>query len=57
MLIGGSAGFIGGKLDLLVQRFVDAWMSFPGLLLLKIMSIAGQGLLQVIVILGVAGRG
>ena len=56
MLIGGSAGFIGGKLDLLVQRFVDAWMSFPGLLL-TIMSIAGQGLLQVIVILGVAGRG
>ena len=54
MLIGGSAGFIGGKLDLLVQRFVDAWMSFPGLLLLTIMSIAGQGLLQVIVILGVS---
>ena len=55
MLIGGTAGFIGGKLDLLVQRFVDAWMSFPGLLLLlTIMSIAGQGLLQIIVILGVS---
>ena len=55
VLIGGSAGFIGGKLDLLVQRFVDAWMSFPGLLLLlTIMSIAGQGLLQIIVILGVS---
>ena len=53
VLIGGSAGFIGGKLDLLVQRFVDAWMSFPGLLLLlTIMSIAGQGLLQIIVTLG-----
>ena len=55
VLIGGSAGFIGGKLDLLVQRFVDAWMSFPGLLLLlTIMSIAGQGLLQIIVILGIS---
>ena len=55
VLIGGTAGFIGGKLDLLVQRFVDAWMSFPGLLLLlTIMSIAGQGLLQIIVILGVS---
>ena len=53
VLIGGSAGFIGGKLDLLVQRFVDAWMSFPGLLLLlTIMSITGQGLLQIIVIWG-----
>ena len=38
-----------------MQRFVDAWMSFPGLLLLlTIMSIAGQGLLQIIVILGVS---
>ena len=55
VLIGGTAGFIGGKLDLAVQRFVDAWMSFPGLLLLlTIMSIAGQGLLQIIVVLGVS---
>ena len=56
VLIGGTSGFIGGKLDLGVQRFVDAWMAFPGLLLLlTIMSIAGQGLLQIIVILGIAG--
>ena len=39
-----------------MQRFVDAWMAFPGLLLLlTIMSIVGQGLLQIIVILGIAG--
>ena len=39
-----------------MQRFVDAWMAFPGLLLLlTIMSIAGQGLLQIIVVLGIAG--
>ena len=56
VLIGGISGFIGGKLDLGVQRFVDAWMAFPGLLLLlTIMSIVGRGLLQVIVILGIAG--
>ena len=55
VLIGGTAGFIGGRLDLVVQRFVDAWMSFPGLLLLlTIMSIAGQGLVQIIVVLGVS---
>ena len=49
-LIGGTSGFLGGKLDLAVQRFVDAWMAFPGLLLLlTIMSVAGQGLLQIIV--------
>ena len=52
VLIGGTTGFLGGKLDLVVQRFVDAWMSFPGLLLLlTIMSIAGRGLAQMIVVL------
>mgnify|MGYP000961357501 CR=1 FL=1 len=56
VLIGGLSGFIGGKFDLAVQRFVDAWMSFPGLLLLlTIMSIVGQGLLQLILVLGIAG--
>ena len=56
VLIGGISGFLGGKVDLVVQRFVDAWMAFPGLLLLlTIMSIVGEGLLQIIVVLGIAG--
>ena len=56
VLIGGTSGFLGGKLDLAVQRFVDAWMAFPGLLLLlTIMSIVGKGVPQIIVVLGVAG--
>ena len=56
LLIGGTSGFLGGKLDLAVQRFVDAWMSFPGLLLLlTIMSIAGRGIPQIIVVLGITG--
>ena len=56
VLIGGISGFFGGKLDLAVQRFVDAWMAFPGLLLLlTVMSIVGQGIFQIIVVLGIAG--
>ena len=56
MLIGGMSGFLGGKLDLAVQRFVDAWVSIPGLLiLLTIMSIVGRGMAQIIVVLGVTG--
>ena len=56
VLIGGISGFLGGKLDLVVQRFVDAWMCFPGLLiLLTIMSIAGRGVPQIILVLGIAG--
>ena len=56
VLIGGISGFIGGKFDLVMQRLVDAWMAFPGLLiLLTIMSIVGRGLPQIIVVLGIAG--
>ena len=56
ILIGGISGFFGGKLDTAVQRFVDAWMAFPGLLLLlTIMSIVGRGLPQIILVLGIAG--
>jgi len=56
LLIGVTSGFLGGKVDLAVQRFVDAWMAFPGLLLLlTIMSLVGEGLLQIIVVLGITG--
>ncbi|MDE0447917.1 MAG: ABC transporter permease [Spirochaetaceae bacterium] len=56
VLVGGASGFFGGKVDLVVQRFVDTWMSFPGLLLLlTVMSILGKGLVQIIVVLGIAG--
>ena len=52
-VIGGLSGFIGGRFDLVMQRFVDAWLAFPGLLLLMtIMSILGNGALQVIIVLG-----
>ena len=56
LLIGGTSGFLGGKFDLAVQRFVDAWIVFPGLLiLLTIMSIVGRGIPQIIVVLGISG--
>ena len=56
-LIGGISGFLGGRFDIIVQRFVDAWNVFPGLLiLLTIMSIVGRGLPQIILVLGIAGR-
>ena len=55
-LIGGISGFLGGKFDLLVQRWCDAWTTFPGLLLLlTIMSLVGRGLPQIILVLGIAG--
>lgn len=53
LIIGIVSGYIGGKLDLIVQRFVDAVMSMPSLvLLLVLVTIIGQGMWQVIVVLG-----
>ena len=56
VLIGGTSGFLGGKFDIIVQRVVDAWIVFPGLLLLlTIMSIVGRGIPQTILVLGISG--
>jgi len=55
-IIGSVSGFIGGKLDLIIQRFVDAIMCFPSLvLLLTVIAIVGPGLTQVILVLGILG--
>lgn len=51
--IGVLSGFIGGRFDTIVQRFVDAWMCFPALVvLIVIISLVGAGMLQIIVTLG-----
>ena len=51
--IGVLSGYTGGKLDLIVQRFVDGWMSFPALILLIVMlSLTGPGMWEVIIALG-----
>lgn len=55
-ILGSLCGFFGGKFDMIVQRFVDAWMAFPGLLILiTVMSLVGQGVLQIILVLGISG--
>ncbi len=54
-LVGAISGFLGGKVDMVIQRFVDAWMCFPPLILyLIVMSILGPGLMQVVLVLGVS---
>jgi len=53
VFIGILCGYIGGIFDLVVQRFVDAWMCFPGLVLMMvIISVIGAGMLPVIIVLG-----
>jgi peptide/nickel transport system permease protein len=40
MAIGITSAYVGGKFDLVVQRFVDTMMGFPGLVLVLIMVVA-----------------
>jgi len=55
-LIGGSSGFLMGKFDMFLQRFCDAWECFPYLLiLLTVMSIVGQGVVQIVLVMGISG--
>ena len=52
-IIGMLCGYIGGVFDLLVQRFVDAWMCIPSLILMMvIISIIGPGIWQVTIVMG-----
>ena len=53
-LVGIPSGYFGGKYDIIVQRFVDALIAFPSLLiLLTLMSIVGSGMTQVVLVMGV----
>lgn len=54
--IGTISAFVGGKTDLIIQRFVDAWESIPRLvIILTIMSILGPGMWQLIFAIGPLG--
>ena len=54
--LGMACAYFGGWFDLIVQRFVDAWICFPPLvILITLMSIIGPGLIQILLVLGVSG--
>jgi len=55
-IIGILSGYFGGRFDTIMQRFVDAIMSFPWLvIMLTIMAILGPGQVNVILALALAG--
>ena len=56
ILIGATSGFLGGKVDMIVQRFVDVYMSIPNfVILLTIMTILPRNLIVMIMVLGIGG--
>jgi peptide/nickel transport system permease protein len=53
IIIGVSAGYFGGAYDMVTQRAVDAWMTFPDLvLLIVVIAIIGPGMGQIVLVLG-----
>jgi peptide/nickel transport system permease protein len=54
-VVGVLSAYFGGRVDLLTQRGVDAWMAFPPLLLLmSIMSLLGPSAWNITLVLGAA---
>jgi peptide/nickel transport system permease protein len=52
--IGVTSAYFGGAWDLVVQRVVDAWLSFPYLIIiLSVMAVLGPGLGNVVIALAV----
>ena len=53
-LIGTVSGYFGGWIDALLQRFVDAAIAFPNLIvLITLVAVLGAGLYQIVFALGI----
>ncbi|BBH54210.1 ABC transporter permease [Fluviispira sanaruensis] len=54
--LGAIAGFFGGKIDILISRFIDILLAFPPMVLpIAIMAFFGGGLLNVVIALSLTG--
>ncbi|MDP2918602.1 MAG: ABC transporter permease [Dehalococcoidia bacterium] len=55
-VVGLLSGYFGGKIDIIVQRFVDALLTFPMLIIvITLMNLFGSGVGQVVIVLGIWG--
>lgn len=56
ILIGAIAGFYGGKIDLIIMRFIEIMMCFPSFfLILAILAFVGPGIYSIMVVIGLTG--
>jgi oligopeptide transport system permease protein len=54
--IGAVSGYLGGKADLFITRFIDVMYAFPRLLfVILVMSMLGAGLLNIFIAIGLTG--
>lgn len=53
--IGALSGYYGGKIDIVVQRFIDIMIAFPGILLaIVVVTVLGVGVTNVMIATGIA---
>jgi oligopeptide transport system permease protein len=54
--IGSMSGYLGGRADLVLMRFVDVMYAFPNLLfVILVMSMLGAGLVNIFIAIGLTG--
>src|SRR5919206_595105 len=54
--LGAIAGYAGGRVDMLVTRFIDVMYAFPRLLfVILVMSMLGAGLVNIFIAIGLTG--
>ena len=54
--IGALSGYLGGRTDLVLMRFVDVMYAFPNLLfVILVMSMLGAGLMNIFIAIGLTG--
>lgn len=52
--IGLPSAYLGGKFDLVVQRFVDAWLAFPSIVVIIVaVTLVGPGLWNIVFLLAI----
>lgn len=55
-VVGAVAGYYGGKVDMIINRIMDIFMSFPYLMvILVLVTIIGPGLFNIVLVLGLLG--
>lgn len=53
-IIGGLAGYFGGRVDEILMRFIDSLMAFPGILFaMMLVTVFGAGLINTILAIGI----
>ena len=54
VFFGSIAGYMGGKVDTILMRFMDAFMAFPGILLaIALVAALGSGLTSLVIAIGI----